>query len=148
VMDESWIYLVGATQEYDGIKSAWMGSVSPEGLKAAMGKPYVSLHPARASKYLYKKGEPVFLLIPPNSKGVWVMQSWTNHVQKSLTYDALSQLRSMLTLPAGWRFETKVLDRDLTITPLPPAYKAYTTADNFLNIYAGCGFDNACNYVP
>jgi hypothetical protein len=25
---------------------------------------------------------------------------------------------------------------------------AHTVVDNFLNVYAGCGFDTACNYVP
>ena len=37
-----------------------------------------------------------------------------------------------------------MLDQDLTIAP--PNSTAHTTLDNFLNVYAGCGFDTGCSY--
>ena len=44
-----------------------------------------------------------------------VMQSWTNYVNKGETADNLKDLSSQFKqLPPGWKFRTKVLDRDLT----------------------------------
>jgi hypothetical protein len=62
--------------------------------------------------------------------------------------DKLAQLSNMLTLPAGWTFKTKELDRELTIAPPAPSYTAHTVVDNLGNVYAGCGFDTACDYIP
>jgi hypothetical protein len=52
-------------------------------------------------------------------------------------------------LPAGWTFAVKTLDKDLTV--IPPANKnhiAHVMADEFDDVYEGCGFDSACSYTP
>jgi hypothetical protein len=87
-------------------------------------------------------------LTPAGGKVVYVMQSYTDHVEKGLTIDTLPQLGSMLKLPPGWSFSGKVLDRDLVVAPPKPNYTAHTVVDNLGNVYAGCGFDNACNFIP
>ena len=148
MMDQLWSYGIGETKDFDGVKATWMGAAALEDFMKAVGKPYAPLETNRASKYLYEKGKPVFLLIPPDGKTVFVMQSYTDHVEKGLSMDKLAQLGSMLTLPAGWIFKTRELDQDLTIAPPAPSYTAHTVVDNFGNVYAGCGFDAACNYVP
>jgi hypothetical protein len=117
--------------------------------RAGGGKPYAAIETNRApSRYVYLKGKPVYLLTPPGAKVVYVMQSYTNHVDKGLTMAQLPQLGHVLKLPEGWTYTTKVLDRDLIIAPPSPNYTAHTTVDNVLNVYAGCGFDTACNYIP
>jgi hypothetical protein len=148
MMDELWSYGIGETKDFDGVKATWMGAAPLADFEKAAGKPYAPLETNRASKYLYEKGKPVFLLVPPDGKTVFVMQSYTDHVEKGLSMDKLAQLGSMLALPAGWSFKTEELDRELTIAPPPPSYTAHTVVDNFGNVYAGCGFDAACNYVP
>jgi hypothetical protein len=148
MMDQVWLYAIGETREFDGVKATWMGSTPLADFEKAAGKPYAPLETNRASKYQYDKGKPVFLLVPPDGKDVFVMQSYTDHVENGLTMDKLAQLGGMLTLPTGWTFKTKDLDRELTIAPPPPNYTAHTVVDNFGNVYAGCGFDTACNYVP
>ena len=46
------------------------------------------------------------------------MQSWTNYVNKGETADNLKDLGSQFKqLPPGWKFRSKVLDRDLTVEP-------------------------------
>ena len=72
----------------------------------------------------------------------------TNLVDKSLTIEGLRDLGSKLTLPPGWKYEVKTLDRELTYEPVAPRYAAYFISDNLQNAYQGCGFDNACNYSP
>ncbi len=147
-MDQAWLYNIGKTYDFQGVEATWMGSTSLEGIKKAFEGAYNPFTTNRPSKYLYEKGKPVFLLIPPGGKGVYVMQSWTDHVDKTLTYRRLPQLGSILKLPVGWSFRTKVLDRDLTIAPPPPGYTAHSVVDNLSDVYAGCGFDEACSYVP
>ena len=147
VMDQLWAFGIGETKDFDGVRATWMGSAPLRDFMAAL-KPYSPLETNRASKYLYEKGKPVYLLTPPEAKIVYVMQSYTDHVEKSLDMAKLPQLGKMLKLPPGWTYATKVLDRDLVIAPAAPKYTAHTVVDNFLNVYAGCGFDTACSYVP
>jgi hypothetical protein len=132
-MDQAWLYNIGDTYDFAGVKAA--------------GE-YASFATNRASKYLYEKGKPVYLLTPPDKQGVFVMQSWTDHVDKTLTYDKLPELGRILALPKGWTFSVKRLDQDLTIAPPAPDYKAHSLVDNLKNVYAGCGFDNACSFTP
>jgi hypothetical protein len=70
------------------------------------------------------------------------------HVEKSLTEDKLPELGKMLKLPKGWTFSVKTLDQDPTIAPPAPDYTAHSLVDNFKDVYAGCGFDKACSFVP
>jgi len=150
IMDQVSLSGIGETKDFNGVKATWMGSMALEAFGAAAGgEPYTPFETNRSpSRYVYEKGKPVFLLIPPDGKIVFVMQSYTDHIEKGLTMDKLPQLGSMLKLPAGWTFKAKELDRDLTIAPPGPTYTAHSVIDNFLDVYAGCGFDTACNYVP
>jgi hypothetical protein len=149
VMDEVWLFQIGETRDYDGVKATWMGSTSGRTfLFDAMGRHFAPFETNRASKYLYQKGKPVYLLTPPDKKGVYIMQSYTDHVEKGLTEDKLPDLGKMLKLPAGWTYSVKTLDQDLTIAPPAPDYTAHSLVDNLLDVYAGCGFDAACSHVP
>jgi hypothetical protein len=78
------------------------------------------------------------------------MQAYTKVVDPALNLSALPDLGSKFkSLPAGWQFKVKTLDKDLTISP--PAkggHKAHVMADEFDNVYEGCGYDAACNYIP
>jgi hypothetical protein len=80
--------------------------------------------------------------------GIYVMQSWTDHFDETLTADKLPDLDKILKPPKGWTFSVKTLDRDLTIAPQRPDCAAHSLVDNLKNVYAGCGFDKACSYTP
>jgi len=60
----------------------------------------------------------------------------------------LAQLGSKLKLPAGWKFEAKTLNKELTIEPGKSGGAAHIIRDELHNVYEGCGFDATCNYVP
>ena len=128
---------------------AYMGVVPVEVMKEAVGAGHY--HPGqihRDNKYLFKKGTQVYLLDMPDGK-VLVMQSWTNFTNKGETAANLKDLGSQFKqLPPGWKFRTKVLDRDLTVQPPAPKHLAWVTQDEFNNTYQGCGYDAACNYMP
>lgn len=147
--DELWVYQVGDERQFGPVKMAYMGVVPVEVMKKGVGKGHY--HPGqinRSNKYLFKTGTTVYLLDMPDGK-VLVMQSWTSYVNKGETADKLKDLGSQFKqLPPGWKFRTKVLDRDLTVEPPAPNHLAWVTQGEFQNTYQGCGYDAACNYVP
>ena len=69
----------------------------------------------RNTIWTFKAGKPVYLLREPNGP-VWVLQEYTKAVDPSLTADNLNELGGKLkNLPKGWKFETKVLTKDLSL---------------------------------
>ena len=92
----------------------------------------------------------MFLLRAPEGK-VYVMQAYTTAANPTLSYDQLPQLGSkMEKLPTGWKYEAKTLDKDLVfdVRKATPSGLKHLTLDEFENVYLGCGFDSACNYLP
>lgn len=146
-MDENWVYRVGETVDFMGVKATWMASMSPEQMRGAVSKPYEGVEIHRESKYLYKKGSTVFLMRTPEGK-TYVMQSYATEVDKDLAFAQLPQLGGKLKLPAGWKFEAMTLTKDLTVDPRKANGTAHIVRDDLHNVYEGCGFDAACNYVP
>jgi hypothetical protein len=69
-------------------------------------------------------------------------------VDKDLSFDQLKDLGSKLKLPQGWKFEAKQLTKDLTVDPRNSNGVAHIVRDDLHDVYEGCGFDKACNYVP
>jgi hypothetical protein len=98
MMDQVWVCGIGETRDFEGVKATWMGSTPLRDFLRAAGKPYAPLETNRASKYLYDKGKPVYLLTPSGAKAVYVMQSYTDHFDKSLTMAKLPQLGGVLKL--------------------------------------------------
>ena len=49
------------------------------------------------------------------TRNLLLMQEYCRDMDKNLTIDNLDQLRSKLKLPPGWKFETKVLAKDLVL---------------------------------
>ena len=91
VMDENWVYKVGETVDFMGVKATWMATMSPEQMRGAVSKPYEGVQIHRESKYLYKKGSTVFLMRTPDGK-TYVMQSYATEVDKELAFAQLPQL--------------------------------------------------------
>jgi len=147
VMDENWVYKVGETVNFMGVDATWMASMTIEQLRGGIAKPYDGSQIRRATKYLYKKGSEVFLMRTADRK-TYVMQSYVTEVDNDLTYAQLGKLGSKLNLPAGWTFETKRLRQDLMVDPQQSNGVAHIIRDDLHNVYEGCGFDAACNYVP
>jgi hypothetical protein len=153
VMDRLWCYNAGETYDFDGIKATWMGmlKLKADGVRRHGKEPFPAYKEGvitRHSKYEWLKGSQVYLLRSPDGH-TWVMQAYTNLVDKSLTEAELPNLGKKLSLPPGWKFEVKTLEKDLTL--IPPAktgYLAHAVSDNFQNIYAGCDFEDTCNYIP
>lgn len=148
VMDRFWAAQKGETVDFYGVSATWGASMDPTLLAGMVRGNYEPGQIHRNTKYTYLKGSPAFLLRAPSGK-TWVMQSYATEVDASLAYDQLPQLGDKLKqLPAGWKFEVKTLDRDLTIEPGKAQDTAHIIRDELHDVYEGCGFDAACNFVP
>jgi hypothetical protein len=153
VMDELYLYAAGETYDFSGVKATWVAEMGLRDLeKAGQASkiPYQPLTNRQLSKWVFKKGNPVFLLRAPEGK-VYVMQAVTTIVDKDLSYEQLPQLGSKLKkLPPGWKYEVKTLTEDLVfdVSKATPSGLKHLTLDEFANVYLGCGFDEACNYIP
>jgi len=153
VVDQITLYAAGETFDFSGIKATWVVKMTVGDLEAA-GKaartPYQILTNTQFSKWVFKKGNTVFLLRAPEGK-VYAMQAYTTSEDPSLTYEQLPQLGSkMQKLPPGWKYEVKTLDKDLVLDvrkATPPGLK-HLTLDEFGDVYFGCGFDATCNFTP
>ena len=150
--DEFYVNEVGEERTFGPVKFVWMAVIPYEPMTKAVGESsYNPKQIQRKTGYVYKKGSKVYLIDIPESDGggVMVMQSWTPYVLNDMTADKLKDLGSRFKkLPAGWKFRTKILDRDLTVEPPAPKHLAWVTMDEFKNTYEVCGRDEACNYVP
>jgi hypothetical protein len=147
VMDEISEFSVGETVDFHGVKATWTASKPSELLKGLIATPYTPAEIRRESMYLYSKGSKVFLMHAPDGK-VWIMQSYATEVDNDLNFDRLAELDSALKLPDGYRFEVATLRRDLTIDTRKAGGLAHVIGDELHNVYAGCGFDAACSYIP
>jgi hypothetical protein len=147
VMDQFWFHKVGETVDFHGVRATWVASMSPEVMKGVLKDDFVPGEVHRENTYLYAKGRRVYLLHSPDGK-TWVMLSYTTEVDTGLSLDQLSNLVSKLKLPDGFKFEIKELPSNLTIDAQRANGIAHIIRDNLHDIYQGCGFDNACNYIP
>lgn len=98
---------------FGGIEMALRGT-----LITAVGQPtvgdqfYVPNQVQRETIYTYKAGQPIFVLTD-SSGAEYVMQSYAQIVDRTLTYEQLPNLKARLTLPAGWDYSTRTLTQDL-----------------------------------
>ncbi len=74
----------------------------------------------------------------------FVMQTYTNHVDRTLTEADLPNLDQRLKPGEGWEFKSKTLERNLVIDTTG---LAHIVADDLANMYQGC-IDNVCNFDP
>ena len=94
----------GQTFTFGGIEMLLRGTlVTPVGTPTVGEQFYVPNTVQRQTVYTYKAGQPMYELLDP-SKNVYVMQSYSQIVDKGLTINQLPALGHILSLPKGWRY--------------------------------------------
>jgi hypothetical protein len=148
VMDDFWCNEAGVERTFGDIKMTWMGVVPVEELEKAVTKGhYVPGYIYRNSQYKFNKGSEVYLLDTPDGE-VFVMQSFTNFVQKEVDVNHIKDVGRLLHLPPGWKFRTVVLDRDLIVNQDKTNYLAHVFQDDLKNAYQGSDGGKAFNFIP
>lgn len=86
----------------------------------------------RRTAYIYEKGKRIYYLLSPSGKQ-YIMQSASTEYS-DLTLDTLHELDGILSLPMGWKFESKLLDADLYLIAKNSIGKIVN--DNLFNTYS------------
>ena len=130
-------------RDFAGLKARWMATLTPGA--TAGGQPYIPVAISRESTFKWKNGQTAFILDDPFGMP-WIMKSYTNFVDKNLTYGSLSMLGKKLKLPPNWKFRTTVLPQDL-LEVTTSSGEARLIQDELQNTYDACD-DGIFNYKP
>jgi hypothetical protein len=103
----------GETIEAGGLKLTERATIDV-GLLDLLHRPYREQTINRDTLYTFKAGQPVFLLEAADGNR-YVMQAYSQIVDKTLSYDDLPTLGARLKLPSRWRYSAMVPDKDLVL---------------------------------
>jgi hypothetical protein len=87
----------------------------------------------RKAIFIFAAGRPVFELVDPDGQR-WVMQSWSQTIDKNLTLDDLPGLASRLHLRKGWSYHPRTLSSPLRVDTT--MRDAHVTQDDLANSYS------------
>ena len=106
----------GTVRQFPGMKMRFLTSVDiPLSAIAGGGiKPYEETTVSRTTNFNFSRKYPIHELVSPAGK-VYAMQAYSQIKNKTLKLKDLAGLGSKLALPAGWKFRTRTLRKDLTL---------------------------------
>ncbi|MFM8862666.1 MAG: hypothetical protein ACKOIA_09485 [Acidimicrobiia bacterium] len=99
--------------DFGGIEMYKQATV-PIGSLIDQARPYSPYSVSRSTVFIYDAGTEVFELVSPDGS-TFVMQSYSQQRDPSLTLATLPTLAQRLAPPPGWRFRSRVLSEDLRI---------------------------------
>jgi len=118
------------TETFGGLDMIKQATVKLSSMNPA---PYGVNRVARSAVFNFDAGRPVFELVDADGQR-WVMQTWSQTVDKNLSLDDLAELGSRLKLPAGWSYETRTLTERLRVDT--STTDAHVTQDDLANSYS------------
>ena len=118
------------TKSFGGIDMIHQAVVQLSSMNPA---PYSVNKVDRKVIFTFDAGRPVFELVNPDG-GHWVMQTWSQTIDKNLTLDDLPGLANRLHLPEGWSYQTRTLSSPLRIDTT--TRDAHVTQDDLANSYS------------
>ena len=100
---------------------------------AAARAPYTPHTVDRQAAFTFDAGRQVYELVAPDGT-VWVMQTWSQITDPTLSQADLPGLASRLTLPAGWTYRVRTLSAPLVVATASSA--AHVLQDNLEDSYS------------
>jgi hypothetical protein len=117
-------------RSFGGLEMLRQATVSLASMNPA---PYHPNEVDRRAVFVFGAGRPVFTLHDPDGRE-WVMQSWSQMVDPDMNLDDLPGLGRRLSLPQGWRYDSRVLDAELRVDTSTTI--AVVTQDDQANSYS------------
>jgi len=131
IMDRNAIENPGKVESFDGLDARLLAELEIK-IHSSKRQPYTENGVLRQNRYVYDRGKNVYELLAPDSR-VYVMQSYSQEVDKELNEAGLLALANRLKLPPGWKYRARTLDEDLVIQNV--GGKAYVIQDDLKNTY-------------
>lgn len=137
---------VGELRNFQGLETRWVMWLDvPDKLGAPQSEmSYRAITGKRDTHMGINKGTRVYLLDDPDGN-TYCMKSASQIIDHSQSYKSLKDLGSRLTPAPGWKFRTKVLEKNLVFTP--DKGKAIICQDDLGNTYDRVGGPFS-NYNP
>jgi hypothetical protein len=130
IMDRNAILNPGGVANFDGLDLRLLAQLEiKERQKRA---PYTENTVDRQNQYVYERNKNVYQLVSRGGQ-VYIMQSYSQEIDKTLNEDGLQNLASRLKLPKGWQYRVRKVDDDLVVRNA--AGKAQVIQDDFRNSY-------------
>jgi haloalkane dehalogenase len=130
IMDRNAILNPGGVANFDGLDLRLLAQLEiKERQKRA---PYTENTVDRQNQYVYERNKNVYQLVSQSGQ-VYIMQSYSQEIDKTLNEDGLQNLASRLKLPKGWQYRVRRVDDDLVVRNA--AGKAHVIQDDFRNSY-------------
>ena len=124
--------LAGDVQSFGGLQMRFLTTVDVPTINGKIGIPaYYEATVNRTTHFVFGRKHPVHELIAPSGK-VYAMQAYSQIVDKKLTEAKLTGLRKKLKLPAGWRYRTVRIKKDMTLKTVGATI---VVQDEFQNTY-------------
>jgi len=122
-----------AKQDFDGMDMVERATLKIS-LSMMRGKnqPYTEKTIRRSTEYVFNKGSEVYELVSPSH--TYIMQSYAQIVDSTLTESELPNLAAKLKLPIGWQYRALKLSDDLVLKTLESA-EAFVIQDDLGNTY-------------
>lgn len=102
----------GAVKTFNGQQAQYRASLNKTLRSLIFSKPYTTSTIDRQTDYLYKAGLPTYRLTDATGK-VYIMQTYSQQVDPTLTMDQLASLGGRLKLPKGWAYTVVTPTADL-----------------------------------
>lgn len=137
---------VGKQHNFQGLDARWVMWLNvPEHLGGSQDKlSYRAITGKRDTQFGINKGTRVYLLDDPDGN-TYCMKSMSQIIDPDQRFESLKDLGSRLKLAVGWKFRTKVLEKDLVLTPNKGV--CVICQDDFGNTYDRTGGPFS-NYKP
>lgn len=122
----------GKTFTFGGIEMGLRATLTTQANQPTVGdQVYVPNQVQRDTVWIYDAGKPIFELTDPQGN-VYVMQSYAQIADRTLTIEQLPSLASKLELPQGWAYRTETPSSELD---LASNGLATVVNDNLYNSY-------------
>jgi hypothetical protein len=118
------------TKTFGGIEMIQQATVLLSSMNPA---PYVPNRVNRNTVFVFNAGEEIYELIDPQGRH-WVMQTWSQVADPTLSRADLPGLGDRLDLPAGWTYQPRKLTSELRVDTTTQA--AEVLQDNLTNSYS------------
>ena len=135
-LDASGATASGQTFTFGGIEMNLRATLTTPAGQATVGNQlYTPNEVARDTIWVYDAGRKIYKLTDPDGN-VYVMQSYSQSADTTLTIKQLDDLADKLTLPAGWSYSTETIDQELQLNSNG---LATVVNDNLYNSYQRMG---------
>jgi hypothetical protein len=137
VMDRFTIDTQGSSMGIDGLEMKPGASIDmPRGalLGSHAQRPYTETSVVRNTTFTYAANQPVYKLVNEavSPQRTYIMQSYSQIADPTLTMNQLATLASTLALPSGWSYVVETPTSDIVLTS---GGTAYVTQDSLQNTY-------------